>query len=349
MPRLPHWRAKACDGRATSRRGGLLPELLRLVAAADFDRGEWRSARAAAAEAAELATELGQARTACACLALLAELEAAIGDAAACRANARRAVEIGRDFGLEFYRERAERALGRLELARGNLDDGIEQLERVAERLDRTGNRELNVSPLPDLVEAYAHRGDVSDAGSALLRLEALARSPMLNEEAIVNRCRGIAAQNGAFAEYFRRALELHEADLFPFERALTELCLGERLRRAGERRAARQHLSSAAAAFAELSAQPFLERAQRELRASGERLRLRAPHEAEALTPREEQIAAQVAEGKSNREVAAALYLTPKTVEFHLTRVYRKLEVRSRSELARKLSDRRGPIPPSS
>jgi DNA-binding CsgD family transcriptional regulator len=171
----------------------------------------------------------------------------------------------------------------------------------------------------------------------------------MLNEEAIVNRCRGIAAPNGAFAEYFRRALELHEADLFPFERALTELCLGERLRRAGERRAARQHLSSAAATFAELSAQPFLERAQRELRASGERLRPRAAHEAEALTPREEQIAAQVAEGKSNREVAAALYLTPKTVEFHLTRVYRKLEVRSRSELARKLSDRRGPIPPSS
>jgi len=61
-------------------------------------------------------------------------------------------------------------------------------------------------------------------------------------------------------------------------------------------------------------------------------------------MTPREAQIAGQVAEGKSNREVAEALYLTPKTVEFHLTRVYRKLGVRSRSELVRKMSDTRGP-----
>ena len=320
---------------------GVLPQLLRILAAADYDRGEWTTARAAAVEAAEVANELGQTTTACACLGLLAEMEAEIGDAAACRANARRAIEIARNFALEFYRERAERALGRLELACGSLDRAIDQLEKVAERLDGAGNCELNVSPLPDLVEAYTRHSDVPQAERALARLEALADSPMPGEEAVVNRCRGIVARNGDFAAYFRRALELHEADLFPFERARTELCLGERLRRAGERRAARQHLNSAAATFAELGAEPWLDRAHRELRATGERLRGRAPHEADVLTAREAQIAAQVAEGKSNREVAAALYLTPKTVEFHLTRVYRKLGMRSRSELVRMMRER--------
>jgi DNA-binding CsgD family transcriptional regulator len=97
--------------------------------------------------------------------------------------------------------------------------------------------------------------------------------------------------------------------------------------------------LSSAAASFAELGAAPWQERAHDELRASGRRLRPRETGDRDRLTPREAQIAGQVAEGKSNREVAEALYLTPKTVEFHLTRVYRKLGVRSRSELVRKMS----------
>ena len=89
--------------------------------------------------------------------------------------------------------------------------------------------------------------------------------------------------------------------------------------------------------------AAPWLARARDELRASGRRLRTR-DSDRDQLTPREAQIAGQVAEGKSNREVADALYLTPKTVEFHLTRVYRKLGVRSRSELVRKMSETRGP-----
>jgi DNA-binding CsgD family transcriptional regulator len=174
----------------------------------------------------------------------------------------------------------------------------------------------------------------------ALERLVAIAESAMPNEEAIVERCRGLVESDDVFVAPFERALERHEVDLFPFERARTRLCYGERLRRVGERRAAREQLSRAAEAFRALGAAPWLGRAEAELGASGQRLGARDPSEPDRLTPREAQIAAEVAEGKSNREVAAALYLTPKTVEFHLTRVYRKLGVRSRTELVRKMSE---------
>jgi len=105
------------------------------------------------------------------------------------------------------------------------------------------------------------------------------------------------------------------------------------------ERRAAREPLQKAAGTFERLGAVGWAKRAHHELRATGQRLRRRESFEDDLLTPREAQIADQVGQGKSNREVAAALYLTPKTVEFHLTRIYRKLGVHSRSELVRKLN----------
>ena len=325
---------RARDGQAT----GLLPQLLRLLGSADFDRGEWMTARAAAAESAELAEELGQTTTACASLGLLAELESAVGAGDDCREHARRAIEIATGVGLGLYRERAERALGRLELVEERLDAAAEQLERSADRLEKDGNRELNVSPLPDLVEVNARRGSADEAERALTRLLAIADGAMPNEEGLIARCRGIVADDEEFSAHFLHGLERHDADLFPFDRARTALCFGERLRRAGERKAAQEHLSSAATAFEALGAAPWLERARDELRASGRRLRARDA-DRDRLTPREAQIAGQVAQGKSNREVAEALYLTPKTVEFHLTRVYRKLGVRSRSELVRLMS----------
>ncbi len=300
--------------------------------------GDWASARAAAAEAAELAQELGQASMRCASLALLAELEASIGDGVACREHAREAAGIAVALGLDFFRERAERALGRLRLVRGELDAAAAALEGVAGRLARAGNHELNVSPLPDLVEVYVRLGRSREAQDALARLESLTGSTFPGEEALFERSRGIAADDATFSTHFHRALELHERDPFPFELARTELCFGERLRRTGDRRAAREHIEAAARTFAGLEALAWAERADDELGATGQRLRRRGSVEREFLTPREAQIADQVAQGKSNREVAAALYLTPKTVEFHLTRIYRKLGVRSRSQLVRKL-----------
>jgi DNA-binding CsgD family transcriptional regulator len=157
-------------------------------------------------------------------------------------------------------------------------------------------------------------------------------------EGAVIERCAGIVSDDLSFEAAFERALSLHDSDLFPFERARTEQAYGERLRRAGQRGRARELLRAALVVFDDLGATAWSSRARSELAASGERLRSTAEAR-ESLTPREMQVALAVSEGATNNEVAAALYLTPKTVEYHLTRVYRKLGVRSRAELVRQFA----------
>jgi DNA-binding CsgD family transcriptional regulator len=318
----------------------LVPQSLRLLAAADFDRGRWRPAYAAAGEGAELGRELEQHATVCACLGILADIDSAAGNADPCRTYAAAAIEIGLEKGLGFYRERAERALGRLDLAEGRIPEAIETLERGYARLARAGNWELNVSPAWDLVEAHVRAGHL-DGARTLLEQAVEAMPPATeNEGAIIHRCHGIVAGESSFEPAFEQALAAHDAEPFPFERARTELVYGERLRRAGQKRSARERLRAALELFEDLGADAWSARARTELAGAGERLR--PAHVArESLTPREMQVALAVAEGSSNGEVAAALYLTPKTVEYHLTRVYRKLGLRSRAELAREFARR--------
>ena len=123
-----------------------------------------------------------------------------------------------------------------------------------------------------------------------------------------------------------------------PFERARTELAWGERLRRSGRRTDARQRLNGALQVFERLGAAPWADRARGELRASGQSVLTPEQRAEDALTPQELQVAAIVAGGATNREAAAALFLSVKTIEFHLGNVYRKLGIRSRTELVRVL-----------
>jgi DNA-binding CsgD family transcriptional regulator len=123
---------------------------------------------------------------------------------------------------------------------------------------------------------------------------------------------------------------------------ARTELCFGERLRRNRDRIQARAALRRALTIFDGLGAEPWSERARSELAASGERLQRRSP--VAALTSQERQVAAIVGSGATNREAAAALFVSSKTIEFHLGNVYRKLGVRSRTELANVLAGTRDP-----
>jgi DNA-binding CsgD family transcriptional regulator len=140
----------------------------------------------------------------------------------------------------------------------------------------------------------------------------------------------------GAQAEnHFLRALEMHERLDRPFERARTQLAYGEFLRRGRRRVDARQHLRGALAAFQDLGAGPWVERAGQELRASGETARSRTDSYQVSLTPQERQVALMVSDGLSNREVAAQLFLSTRTVDFHLRNVFRKTGVSSRVELA--------------
>jgi DNA-binding CsgD family transcriptional regulator len=329
---------RALDGARQASAFALVPQALRLLASADFERGRWRTAYAAAGEAVEIGRELGQFSTVCASLGVLADVDAAAGNLESCRAYASEAIQIAGERRLGFYRERAERALGRLDLALGNTAEGIEQLERVYDRLARAGNHEQNVTPAWDLVEAYARRGDVDVAHAVLSHAEKAMPPAHPGEEAVIERCRGIVAEDGDFVASFDRSLRLHDEEPSLYERARTQLVYGERLRRAGERKRAREQLRSALAVFDDLGAAAWSARARSELAATGERLQPAAVAR-ESLTPREMQVALAVAEGASNKETAATLYLTPKTVEYHLTRVYRKLGLRSRAELVREFA----------
>jgi DNA-binding NarL/FixJ family response regulator len=120
-----------------------------------------------------------------------------------------------------------------------------------------------------------------------------------------------------------------------PYERARTELAFGETLRRSRRRVEAREHLRTALQGFEQLGAEHWAERAREELRASGQTARRREPSTREDLTQQELQITRLVAQGLSNREVAAQLFLSPRTIDFHLRNVFRKLGVTSRMQLA--------------
>jgi DNA-binding CsgD family transcriptional regulator len=125
------------------------------------------------------------------------------------------------------------------------------------------------------------------------------------------------------------------------FEKARTQLAYAERLRRARNRVPARKQLHDAIEAFERLDARPWAERARSELAATGENMRRRDPSTVDELTPQELQIGLLLASGKTTRETAAALFLSPKTIEYHLRHVYQKLDIHSREELARALAER--------
>jgi DNA-binding CsgD family transcriptional regulator len=142
------------------------------------------------------------------------------------------------------------------------------------------------------------------------------------------------------FERHFQEAVECHARTPDSFERARTRLHLGERLRRARRRSAARPHLRYAIEDFERLGAEPWAEQARIELLATDETARRRDARSIDQLTPREFHIAQALANGATTREAAAKLFLSPKTVEYHLRSVYSKLSLRSRAELARVLAD---------
>jgi DNA-binding CsgD family transcriptional regulator len=188
-----------------------------------------------------------------------------------------------------------------------------------------------------DRLEAATRVGRPETAAARLAELELFA------DEVATPRARAIVAygraltSDGATAEaYFRAALEHQAAAARPFEAARTHLAYGEFLRRARRRVDAREHLRAALNTFEDIGARPWAERARQELRASGESARKRDESTTTNLTAQERQVARFVAGGLSNREVAAQLFLSPRTIDFHLRNVFAKTGVSSRGELAR-------------
>jgi DNA-binding NarL/FixJ family response regulator len=226
---------------------------------------------------------------------------------------------------------------GILALGLGHPEDAVHELEPVRELALAHGLEHPNVVPWqPDLVEAYVRCDRHATAERELEVLERRARQTGGTwSAAAALRCRGLLAGSVGFAECFERALALHATQPMAFERARTELCYGERLRRAGRRAEAREPLRRALSAFERMGARPWAELARAELAAAGEHGAERVTRSEAELTAQELQVARVVAAGASNAEAAAQLFVSPKTVEKHLTSAYRKLGVRSRAQLA--------------
>ena len=154
-------------------------------------------------------------------------------------------------------------------------------------------------------------------------------------------RARGLVASDDEFAACFAEAIKKHEETQDLFEVARTHLAFGSRLRRHRQRVKGREELRTAVELFDRLGAEPWSDFARSELAATGEHLRRRDAPALAQLTPQELQIAISLAERRTTRETGAALFLSPKTVEYHLRSIYRKLGVNSRDELAEAMERR--------
>lgn len=232
-------------------------------------------------------------------------------------------------------------ALGALELALGHPEPAAEALGQAWELAERGGVESQSRFPiLADAVEAFLAVGELARAHALARRLTAIAATlqrPWVR--ALSERCAGLIAaaerHDDAAASAFERALAEHERQARPLEHARTLLAAGGWHRRQNRKRIARQELERALALFEGCEAELWSERTRSELGRIGGR---RAAASG-TLSATEAAIAELVAAGRTNREVAAALHLSARTVDWNLSKLYRKLGVRSRTELARALA----------
>ena len=351
--------------------GAFAADILRLELSLD-------EARTAYGRMLERATDRGDVRTECWCCFGLATVEIALGQSEraaeqaaeltnlseqtgtfhlpALRTSAHLAVLVG-DVDLarsllatviaeaepagELLNLRAALQLeGLLELSLGDAESALPPLEKAREIAEQMAVGEPSMLTfLLDEVEAHASAGDAASAAAVLMAFDRrCGESHSAQVAPLALRARGLveaAARDLGIARVTLEAAVAAELDLpLPLERARTRLVLGRVLRRLQHRSRARAELGEALARFEELGAQLWAERAREELARIGGRAS--SPDE---LTATEQRIAELVAGGMTNREVASALFVTSKTVESTLTRVYRKLGVRSRTELALRLS----------
>jgi DNA-binding CsgD family transcriptional regulator len=332
-------RARATSERVIARlRGeGVVTPLvgaLPLLAHGEMALRRLRSAQASVTEGLELARQLGYENDETGMLGVQARILAVQGDEQGCRETAQTALRRSVDNGIGWATKNARLALAELELGLGHPREAITHFEQI----DPSPVPPLAAMATPDLVDAALRAGEVGRATAATERFAdwaPVSRAPFVH--GMVARCRAVLAVDGDEAEArFQEALALHGHDAPPYERARTQLAYGERLRRDRRKLEARAQLRQALETFEGLGTAPWAERARGELNATGESARKRDASTIDDLTPQELRIAQLVAAGASNRDAAAQLFVSPKTVEYHLRKVFLKLGLSSRIELAR-------------
>jgi DNA-binding CsgD family transcriptional regulator len=323
---------------------GVLPRLLHRLARDEAMTDRWQDAQARYHEAIRLSRETGQRTELGAALCGLAWLEGRQGKEE-CRRHAAEGRELCVELGVGFYEIWAYAALGELELGLSRPAAAAEHFETQERRRRELGIDDVDMSPGPELVDAYLRLGRLDEAAGAAKTYAGRARAkgqPWALARAY--RCLGLVEDD--FESHFAQALRLHEQTPDRFETARTHLAYGARLRRARQRVRARGELRAALELLDRLGPSPWAETAGAELAATGETARRRVPSTLDELTPQELQIALILATGKTTREAAAALFLSPKTIEYHLRHVYQKLDIATREALAQAVDYQRDPRP---
>jgi DNA-binding CsgD family transcriptional regulator len=302
-------------------------------------RGNFGEAATLAEDTMERAEQVGGSRTIA--LIVRAAVNAYIGRERDARADAEAALTIARECGSPRLAEWPTMSLGFLEVSLGNYAQALTTLQPMVDVFDSLpGSEIMNATFIPDAVEAMVAMGRHADAVPLIEELEQngnrLGRSWML---ALGARCRSMwLAATGdvaAAARLAQDAMAEHERLPMPFERARTELLLGRLQRRQRQKETAAATLRDALEAFETMGTPLWADRARAELTRTNV-----APSRTVALTPSEQQVAELAASGMTNRDVAAALFISPKTVEANLARIYRKLGINSRAALGRLIGD---------
>ena len=328
---------------AQLRASGGLAELsfaLQQLGAFECWEGRLESAATAAQEAVALATENRQDTIRAHALAVLARIEATQGHRDSARAHALESLEASVARGLALPAAAALWALGRMELCTGRPEDALSHLLSVAAPQDGAVVPVPALLVAPDLVEAAVRSGRPEMAEPSLRRFEDWQRrTGSAWATGVLHRMRALRSDADEAETHFLAALE--DADQQPMiEVARTRLHYAELLRRARRKLDAREQLRSALTVLESVGAEPWAERARAELRATGEGAARQLDGGAlDELTPQEREIALLVTGGATNREVAAQLFLSVRTVEYHLHKIYTKLGVASRVALTRALS----------
>jgi DNA-binding CsgD family transcriptional regulator len=255
------------------------------------------------------------------------------GDEEATRTGVRRMMQEGHERGEGIAIDQAYAALAVLEIGGGRYDAALRAAQRVVEH----AGEGLGIVALADVVESATRCGRTELAGPAVEHLVDRAEAAGTPwARGLLLRSRALLATGGDADDLFAWTLDELSGTTLATEEGRTNLLYGEWLRRTRRRRDARGPLQDALETFEAIGAHRFASRAAAELAATGEHVQKRSAPSTTALTPQEAQIARLAAAGERNREIAAQLYITTSTVEYHLRKVFVKLGVTSRTQLAK-------------
>jgi DNA-binding CsgD family transcriptional regulator len=292
--------------------------------------GRWDDARQLAGDAAARCREQGYVLLAWPGRHVQAQVAAVRGDDATALAIAGEMLQWAAPRGVRVVQTYAWQVRMMVALGRGDFEQAYLDGGRISPAGELASHVPYALLVHLDLVEAATRAGHPAEAAAHVAAIRAAGIDRLSPRQALLSStAAAITAPDAAAGDLFERALAVPGADRWPFEVARVNLLYGERLRRLRAVTAARAHLLAASSAFDALGAVPWSQRAATELRATSHER-----HGGPSLTPQENEIARLAAGGLTNKQIGARLFLSPRTVQFHLRHVFDKLGIRSRAAL---------------